>query len=78
MVSIFIIQAPAHSGSTFYNYKGTHSVILMAVPDPIMFYPGRCAGRRSGGVFSNSAFRQAMKTEQLSFPDMESISLNLH
>lgn len=27
------LQAPPNSGSTFYNYKGTHSTILLAVSD---------------------------------------------
>ena len=26
-----VMQAPAHSGSTFYNYKGTHSIVFLAV-----------------------------------------------
>ena len=55
-----IMQAPARSSSTFYNYKGTHSVVLMAVCDAhycFTIIDVGDAGRHSdGGVLSQSAF----------------------
>ena len=31
-------QAPSQSGSTFYNYKGTHIIVLLAVYDAHYFF----------------------------------------
>ena len=72
------MQAPACSGSTFYNYKGTHSIVLMAVCDAHYSFTlvdiGDARRHSDEGVFSNSAFGQAMETGKLSLPNMDDIS----
>ena len=75
------IQAPANSGSTYFNYKGSHyfnykgshSVVLMAVCDALYCFIlvdiGDVVGRHSdGGVLSNSGFRQALKNGTIALP----------
>ena len=47
---LVVMQAPAHSCSTFYNYESTHSVVLMAVCDAhYCFIDVGDAGRHSDG-----------------------------
>ena len=73
-----VMQAPARSGSTFFNYKGTHSIVLMAVCDAhycFTLIDVGDAGRHSdGGVLSNSALGQAMDSGDLSLPDVSNVS----
>ena len=73
-----VIQAPSCSGSTFYNYKGTHSIVLMAMCDAhycfILLDVGDAGRHSDGGVFMNSAFGQAMEAGTLSLPDVDNIT----
>lgn len=62
-----VIEAPEKSGSFYYNYKGQHSTVLMALVDAdykfILVSVG-CNGRISdGGVFRASGFSSFFANE---------------
>lgn len=67
-----VLQAPEHSGSFYFNYKKTHSVVLLALVDAnykFIFVDVGCNGRVSdGGVFSRCALSSALENNTLSFP----------
>ena len=67
------IQAPPNQGSEYFNYKGFHSFILLAVCDAnycfIMFDVGDSGRHSDGGVLLNSAMGK--KCNELGFPPEE-------
>lgn len=66
------LQAPALAGSTFYNYKHTNSIVLLALVDGdynFLAVDVGCNGRISdGGVFANAAISRAMASGELNWP----------
>ena len=67
-----VIQSPPNSGSLFYNYKHTFSVVLMAMVDAdykcICIDVGGYGGNSDGGIFANSNLGRALQAGQLDVP----------
>ena len=66
------IQAPHNTGSSFYNYKNFHSIVLLAVVDAhyrFLVVDIGCSGRDSdGGIFASSKFGQALESATANVP----------
>jgi len=59
-----VLQCPANTGSSFFNYKETFSIILLAVVDANYLFKYAHVGMQGkscdGGVFLHSAFYNAL------------------
>lgn len=68
-----VIQAPKHSGSLFHNYKGTFSIVLLAVVDAKYCFRvvdvGGYGRNSDGGTLANSTFGQALVDGTLQIPE---------
>lgn len=67
-----VIQAPGNSGSLYFNYKGTFSVVLLAVVDVdyrfLVIDVGSYGSNSDGGIFSNSALGKGLREGTLNVP----------
>ena len=68
-----LIQAPARSGSMYFNYKKTFSIVLMAVCDSKYRFTlvdiGDCGSQSDGSVFANSFLGYAIESDILNIPN---------
>lgn len=68
-------RAPISDGSYYYNYKGHHSIVLLALADAkyrFTYVNIGVNGRNSdGGVFQGSELAKAFKDNRLNFPPAE-------
>lgn len=69
---LFLSQSPPHSGSTFFNYKGCHSINLLAICDANYCFTlldiGAKGRQSDGGIFANSNFGQRFERNQMNLP----------
>ena len=68
-----VIQAPDNSGSMYYNYKGAHSIVLLAVVDAHYLFRvvdvGGYGRASDGGSLYNSAFGEGLRDGTLDLPE---------
>lgn len=67
------ITKPPNSGSYFYNYKNTFSVVLMAIVNAkcefLMVQIGTNGRVSDGGVYANTKFSQELAEKKLHIPE---------
>ncbi|KAJ4943635.1 hypothetical protein JOQ06_006133 [Pogonophryne albipinna] len=67
-----VIQAPANSGSLYFNYKSSHSLVLLAVVDAQYLFRvvdvGGFGRSSDGGSLWNSAFGESLRDGSLQLP----------
>ena len=67
-----VIRNPPHAGSDYYNYKGTYSIVLLALVDAnycFTYIDVGAQGRASdGGIFQESALYDGLEHSQLNMP----------
>lgn len=68
-----VIRPPPNSGSYYFNYKHTFSIVLLAIVDAnykFLYVDIGCNGRISdGGVFRNCNIYQLFERKELNVPD---------
>lgn len=75
-----LLQAPPTSGSPYYNYKGRHSLNLMAISDAkyrfLMLGIGAEGRQSDGGVFRSSEIGIGFENGNMNLPEPIQVEVN--
>ncbi|XP_018378016.1 PREDICTED: putative nuclease HARBI1 [Trachymyrmex cornetzi] len=75
-----ILQAPPNSDSTYFNYKGNHSINLLAISDVkyrfIIVDIGGEGRQSDGGVFRNSLIGHYFESASLKLPNPKPVEID--
>ncbi|KAK2561668.1 Protein ALP1-like [Acropora cervicornis] len=76
------LQPPPNSGSHYYNYKHTHSIVLLAIAGPdceALYADVGTNGRVSdGGVWNKCSFLKALEGNKLGIPPSTPLPQGIH
>lgn len=71
------LRAPPMSGSRYFNYKGYHSIVLLAAVDAqrrfVVIDVGAYGSRSDGGMLQGSTFGQLLESNTLNLPTLSCI-----
>ena len=69
-----MMQAPKGGGSDYYNYKGTRSIVLLAIANAqyrfIIVDIGKNGQLNDAGIFGDSEFLKALEGNRLDLPGL--------
>ncbi|XP_050308498.1 uncharacterized protein LOC126744939 [Anthonomus grandis grandis] len=72
-----VIQAPKNSGSLYWNYKKTYSIVLLALVDPcynfIAVDLGAYGKNSDGGILANSNLGKSLENNKLNVPKIKAL-----
>lgn len=67
-----VMECPSNSGSNYYNYKGTFSIVLLALVDHNYNFTcidiGSYGSNSDAGIFAKSALKKALEENKLNMP----------
>ncbi|KYM98930.1 hypothetical protein ALC62_10346, partial [Cyphomyrmex costatus] len=71
-------DCPNNAGSTYYNYKNSHSVVLLAICDAHYIFSfvdiGACGRRSDGGIFGDSAIGKNFNAGRMNVPKQSAVA----
>ena len=72
-----VIDCPKKSGSTYFNYKGTFSILLLAYCDAkyqfTLVHIGQYGSQNDSGTYNDSSISAALENNTLNMPRAENL-----